>query len=77
MNEPIFIEISDFHDNKYNINIKHIFQISEFQHKFDKGFITTVSYYTIPECKDCNVIILKTPERESTLLERINHLKNS
>ncbi|SDM25187.1 MULTISPECIES: hypothetical protein [Chryseobacterium] len=74
MSKPIFIDLTDFNDNVVSINANHIIQISEYEHPKDKDIITTVSYYLIPDCTNCQPSLFKTPERRESILNRIRLL---
>lgn len=76
MSEPIFIELVDYNSNVFSINIKHIFAISEYQHPVGKDIITSVSYYHVPDCKNCGTTTLRTPERKESILNKIRVLSS-
>ncbi len=76
MSEPIFIDLVDYNGNVFSINIKHIFAISESQHPKDKDMITSVSYYHVPNCKNCGTTTLRTPERKESIMKKIKVLSS-
>lgn len=76
MSKPIFIDLTDFNDNVVSINANHIIQISEYVHPKDKDIITSVSYYLIPDCSNCQPLIIKTPERRESIINRITILSS-
>ncbi len=76
MSKPIFINLTDYNDNVVSINANHIIQISEYEHPKDKDIITTVSYYQIPDCTNCQTLIFKTAERRESIINRITILSS-
>lgn len=74
MAEPVFINIKDFSNQEYLLNIKHIFEISSFTNI--EGSRTTVSYYQIPDCEECDIIHIRTTETKESILNRIQALKS-
>lgn len=70
---PKFITINDCYDNKIDININHIFQISE-EESYDKEIITTISIYTIPDCKNGEIYHYKTYENKESFKNRLQEL---
>lgn len=76
MPTPIFISVTDFKNQVYEININHISVITEYQHKFDKGWITVVNYYIIPDCVNCGINSITSPERKESVMNRIKVLSS-
>ncbi|PZR22813.1 MAG: hypothetical protein DI539_04805 [Flavobacterium psychrophilum] len=71
--DPIFIKIADIRGGVHFVNIKHIYEVEEVISA--KAKLTHVRYYSIPDCKKCQINKVITKEFTNVLLERINQLK--
>ncbi|AWH86139.1 hypothetical protein HYN59_13920 [Flavobacterium album] len=75
--DPIFIKIADVRGGVHFINISHIYEVEEIVTAKGKERHTHIRYYSIPDCAKCQVNKVITKEFPTSVLERINQLKQN